>query len=143
MKKWLVIVLVLCMALTSGSVVIADQIDLGTLTDQEIIALLNQVQGEIVQRRIEKSALLRAGTYVGGKDLPVGSYILAGSGSEGEFGIISLRASSDPKDNFPSKLYEFCESEKEFIMFVSIDKDDTLVLPYAFNVTISSGALFK
>ena len=55
------------------SVSYASTVDLSAMTNDEIIALLGQVNQEIVSRGIQKSASLPAGKYVGGKDLPVGA----------------------------------------------------------------------
>ena len=71
------------------------------------IAQLAALQSEIVARDIEKTAALTAGTYIGGRDIPAGDYILASAGEEGDAGIVSLRSVNDPEDEYPSKLYEF------------------------------------
>lgn len=101
------------------------------------------VQSEIVTRKIEKTAHLTAGTYIGGRDIPVGTYILAAAGTEDEHGIVSLRSVNDPADDYPSKLYEHKRGGDVYSVFVTIEEGDTLILPFPYTLTISSGVMFK
>ena len=52
----------------------AETLDLSSYSDTALVELLLNVQQEIADRRIEKSANLPAGSYIVGKDLPVGVY---------------------------------------------------------------------
>ena len=54
----------------------AGEIDLSSMTDDEIVELTDLVSKELVSRGNEKSAALPAGKYTGGKDLPAGAYII-------------------------------------------------------------------
>ena len=144
MKKILALILMVCMLATSCTVVCAEEtLSLTGYTDEALLALLAEVQGEIVSRRIEKTAHLTSGTYIGGRDIPVGTYILATAGTEGEHGIISLRSVNDPMDDFPSKLYEHKLGNDVYSVFVTIEEGDTLILPFPYTLTISSGVTFK
>ncbi|NLX83668.1 MAG: hypothetical protein GXZ04_07645 [Clostridiales bacterium] len=79
MKKLLVILLVIGMFVGSvGIIGSAESLDLKPFTDEEIVALLKLINQEIANRRIEKTAELKKGYYIAGKDLPLGDYILAG-----------------------------------------------------------------
>lgn len=79
------------MVVLSSTVVLAEGVlDLSSYSDSDLIALLAEVQEEIAARKIEKTAHLTAGTYIGGRDIPVGTYILAAAGTEDEHGIVSL-----------------------------------------------------
>ena len=53
---------------------ISTDIDLSTLTDEEIVTLNKDIQREITARNIEKSAVIVHGEYTIGKDIPAGSY---------------------------------------------------------------------
>ena len=116
---------------------------LSLLKDEQLVALLAEVQSEIVARHIEKTASLTAGTYIGGRDIPAGSYILSTAGTEDEFGIVSLRSVNDPADGYPSKLYELKDGDDSYSVFVRIEEGDTLILPFPYTLTISGGAKFK
>lgn len=118
-------------------------IDLSGYTDEEIAVLLDQVQEEVVDRGIEKSAVLAAGKYEGGKDIPAGSYVMKKEANTADFGIVSLRAADDPEDKFPSKLYEFVDEEDEAEFYITMDEGDILTLPFQVTLTISAGVVFK
>lgn len=79
MKKTVSIMAVALAFLLLASFTFADKndiVDLSKLSDEELISLHNQVQQEIVDRHIEKSAKLVPGSYLVGKDIPAGNYIV-------------------------------------------------------------------
>lgn len=146
MKKLLAFALVMCMLAGCTASAVAESgiaTDLSALNDSELLALLTAVQSEIATRKIEKTACLTAGTYIGGRDIPVGTYILTAAGTEDEHGIVSLRAASDPVDDYPSKLYEHKFGDAVYSVFITIEEGDTLILPFAYTLTISGGVMFK
>lgn len=142
MKRILLLVLVLSL-LIAGSAAQSDALDLTALSNEEIVLLLASVQEELAARRIEKTATLQTGVYVGGREVPPGGYVLTAAGTEGQFGIVSLRSVADGDNDWPSKLYEFVRGENEFTAYVTIEKGDTLELPFPFTLTISAGVQFK
>lgn len=102
MKKLLVLILTVCLLTAPGAIAFAEEsTDLSGYSDSELLTLLAEVQAEIAARKIEKTANLTAGTYIGGRDIPVGNYILTAAGSEDEHGIVSLRSVNDPLDDYP------------------------------------------
>ncbi len=144
MKKILVLFLTVCLLDAPAVFASAEDVtDLSGLNDEQLVALLAEVQNEIVARHIEKTASLPAGTYIGGRDVPVGSYVLATAGTEDEFGIVSLRSVNDPAEDYPSKLYEFKHGDDRYSVFVTIEEGDTLILPFPYTLTISGGVLFQ
>ena len=144
MRKFLTLILVACMVVLSSTVVLAEGVlHLSSYSDSDLIALLAEVQEEIAARKIEKTAHLTAGTYIGGRDIPVGTYILAAAGTEDEHGIVSLRSVNDPLDDYPSKLYEHKHGDDVYSVFVTIEEGDTLILPFPYTLTISGGVMFK
>lgn len=144
MKKTLALILTVCLLAAPMAFASAENTtDLSLLKDEQLVALLAEVQSEIVARHIEKTASLTAGTYIGGRDIPAGSYILSTAGTEDEFGIVSLRSVNDPADGYPSKLYELKDGDDSYSVFVRIEEGDTLILPFPYTLTISGGAKFK
>jgi len=150
MKKLLVAVLAACMMIISVGAAWADSIDLSGYTNEEIIELQDKVQAEVLNRHIEKTAALPVGTYVAGKDIPVGSYIYTVTvlnieeyGDGFQFGIVYVRTPEDPEDEYPSKLYECVENTTAASYYITLDEGDKLVSPVAFTLTISSGVMFK
>lgn len=144
MKRLLAFILTLCLLVASSTIVFAEEATaFSSYSDADLLVLLAEVQSEIVARKIEKTARLTAGTYIGGRDIPVGSYILATAGSEGEHGIVSLRSVNDLEDDYPSKLYEHKHGEDVYSVFITIEEGDTLILPFPYTLTISGGVMFK
>lgn len=144
MKKLLTLILTVCLLTATVAIACAEKsTDLSGYTDSELLVLLSEVQSEIAARKIEKTANLTAGTYIGGRDIPVGTYILATVGSEDDHGIVSLRSVNDPADEYPSKLYEHKHGDDVYSVFVTIEEGDTLILPFPYTLTIYSGVMFK
>lgn len=144
MKKTLALILIVCLLAVPAVYSSAEDVtDLSVLNDEQLVALLAEVQTEIVARHIEKTASLPAGTYIGGRDVPAGSYVLATAGTEDEFGIVSLRSVNDPAEGYPSKLYELKDGDDSYSVFVTIEDGDTLILPFPYTLTISGGVLFQ
>lgn len=142
-KRIALILMAVLMALTCTAACAEGAADLSAYSDSELMALLGDVQGEIASRHIEKTAQLTAGTYIGGQDIPAGTYVLATAGDEEDYGIISLRSVNDSEDEYPSKLYEFEYGEDEYSIFLNIEKGDTLIVPFSCTLTISGGIMFK
>ena len=144
MKRLLAFILTLCLLVASSTVVFAEEVtDFSSYSDAGLLVLLAEVQSEIAERKIEKTAHLTAGTYTGGRDIPVGSYVLAAAGSEGEHGIVSLRSVNDPENDFPSKLYKHKHGDDVYSVFITIEEGDTLILPFPCTLIISGGVMFK
>ena len=118
------------------------QADVKNCSDTELIALLDEVQQEIADRHIERTAKIEIGTYIGGRDIPVGDYLLT-KDTNGYSGIVWLQAKDDPKDNYPSKLYEFLSDDETGTFFITVEEGDTLCTPFPITLTISSGIKFK
>ena len=110
MKKVLIILLSLCLMGTAiaaapsegeaaePEAAAAEQvIDLSGYDDDTLVALMKQVQGEIAARHIEKTAQLRAGTYIFGEDIPVGKYVLSVPGHTSSARISPSESTSSPK----------------------------------------------
>ena len=140
MKKVLPLFLTLCLLAAIRNFAIAGETtDFSGYSDEELLALLDDVQSEIVARKIEKTAR----TYIGGRDIPVGSYILTAAGNENEHGIISLRSANDSEEGYSLKLYQHKNGEETYSVFVTIEDGDTLTLPFPYTLTISGGVMFK
>ena len=82
MKKILVLFLTVCLLAAPAVFASAEDVtDLSGLNDEQLVALLAEVQTEIVARHIEKTASLPAGTCIGGRDVPAGPCVLAAAGT--------------------------------------------------------------
>ena len=141
MKKGVLVLLVCCLLTVATPAACAEGLDLSGYDDDGLLALLSQVQSEIVARHIEKTAQLPAGTYIGGRDIPAGAYVLTGNGGEKDSGIVWLRGVNDEPNQ--SKLYHYTKASDGYTVYLTIEDDDTLILPYAFTLTVSGGVMFR
>ena len=78
--------------LTLALPAMAETIDLSKLSDQEIVALLEEVNAEIVSRGINKTATLPQGAYIAGKDLPAGRYIFTCRATGDDWGNVTVKS---------------------------------------------------
>lgn len=73
MKRILALVLVLISLVGFAS---AETIDISGMSSDELIALRDAINAEIVSRGIEKEVNVPAGTYTVGEDIPAGTYTI-------------------------------------------------------------------
>lgn len=159
MKKALIVLLGLCLMVTALAAAPSEDeaaeaapeavekvIDLSGYDDDTLVALLHQVQSEIVDRHIEKTALLRAGTYVFGEDIPAGKYILTKSELAESGGDVYMYAAADledPEDTWPSKLYDYISRDEAFDAYIIAEDGDTLMIEFPCDLAISAGVTFQ
>lgn len=143
-RRMILCILVISILTTVSYTSLAETIDMSKYTDNEIVALLERVQGEIASRGIEKTATIEAGQYVGGKDIPVGSYILICKTDANHHGIVWLSAAADNlEEDYPSKLYEHISFDREESFYIDIEESGILNVPFTAQLRISSGVVFK
>ena len=122
----------------------ADSVNLSSMTDAEIIALLEQVNQEIVSRGINKTAKLPQGVYIGGKDIPVGKYILTVQAKGDDWGNLTVKSDEGSGQLI---LWEVVsaptDGEEPETIFITLNKGDKLDCSVPFSLTIMSGAVFQ
>ena len=156
MKKALIVLLSLCLMGTAlaaapsegeaaepEAAAVEQVIDLSGYDDDTLVALMKQVQGEIAARHIEKTAQLRAGTYIFGEDIPAGKYILSRSELAESGGDVGLFAAGDTEDTGPSKLYDYIYSQEDFEAYIITESGDKLIIEFPCDLTISAGVMFQ
>lgn len=143
MKKWIAALFVLVI-IACSSITMAEEIDISTLSDDEIVALMAQVQEEMVARRIAGTANLTSGTYIGGKDIPAGSYIYTCQASGDDWGNVTIYADKGEGNQL---LWEVVgapeDGEEPESFFITLSPDDQLKSGVPFSLTIFTGATFK
>lgn len=120
----------------------ADDFKLSTMTDDEIVALLEQVNQEIVSRGINKTAKLPQGSYIGGKDLPVGKYIYTCLAKGDDWGNLTVKTEEGKGDLILWEVVSASEDDPETV-FITLNKGDKLESAVPFSLTIMSGAVFQ
>lgn len=164
MKKWFLMLLILCQCLfppafgeaqpetlppaVAESPVPAEAEtenlpDLSALSMEELMALGQLLQAEMVSRGMNGTALLPGGTYVGGQDLPVGSYIISYDGlSDYPSGNLFLY-SPNAGDEDDYRLYEFIHYSDAYSYYVRLNEGDILTLPFPNTVEVYTGLNFQ
>ena len=122
----------------------AEGMDLTGLSDDEIVALLGRVQEEIVVRHIEGTAILSGGTYIAGKDIPVGSYVFTCLASGDDWGNVTIYSKKGEGDQlFWEVVSAPEEGEEAESFFITLNQDDQLKSGVPFSLTIYAGIMFK
>ena len=123
---------------------LAESIDLSSFTDDDIIALLEQVNQEIVTRGIQKTATLAKGTYIVGRDIPVGSYVFTCLAAGDDWGNITVYSEQGAGKQLLWEVVSAPEDgEDPETIFMTLHDGDQLKSGVSFSLTISGGVMFK
>lgn len=137
-----VCLLLVCLLLTS--VAVADPVDLSSMTNDEIVALLDQVNAEIVNRGINKTAKLPQGTYIAGSDIPAGRYIFTCLAVGDDWGNVTVYSDGGKGKQILWNVVAAPEDGQEpTTIFITLNEGDQLKSGVPFSLTIMSGALFQ
>ena len=130
--------------MTCSSFSMAEGIDISTLSDDELVALMARVQEEIVARHIEGTANLAGGTYIVGKDIPAGSYIYTCLASGEDWGNVTIYSEKGEGDQLFWEVVAAPEDGDEpESFFITLNPDDQLKSGVPFSLTIYAGVMFK
>ena len=148
MRKCVSFIVILCLVVLTISVVLAETpakevLDLSGYTDEELIAINAQVQAEIFNRHLEKTATLPEGKFTAGRDIPVGTYVLKLL-SRDAFSTFTVRA-KDAKEDEESKVYFYFSDDdvgKDFNLTLE-EGDIVSVHNCSVSITISMGVVFR
>ena len=134
--------LMVCLLLIPAA--LADTINLSSLSDAEIVDLLNRVNAEIVSRGISKTAKLPQGAYIAGKDLPAGKYILTVMATGNDWGNVTVYSEGGKGKQLLWEVVSAPEKGQEpETIFITLNAGDQLKSGVPFSLTIMSGALFQ
>ena len=130
--------LLVCTAALAGSV------DLSGMTDDEVVELLADVNAEVARRGISKTAELSPGSYIAGRDVPPGRYILTCLAKGSDWGNLTVRPGG------PSGSLDVWEvlaapekGEDPETVFITLNDGDELKCDVPFSLTIMSGVVFR
>lgn len=134
--------LLICLLLVPAA--IAASVDLSSMTDDEIVMLLNEVNDEVVRRGINKTATLPQGSYIGGKDLPVGKYIFVCKAKGDDWGNVTVKTEGgEGKLVIWEVVSAPAEGEEPETIFITLGEGDELKSGVPFTLTIMPGTVFK
>ena len=139
MKKILAMLLALMLLLSWTC--IGEGIQLDSLTNDELLELLQSVQQEIADRKIEKTASLMGGKYIAGEDIPSGKYVLRCTYDGDLWASLTIYSN---RGNGSQKVWEIItEDDGEFEMLIDLEQNDRLSLDIPFTLTIYVGVMFN
>lgn len=126
MRKAIAVLLVLVF-MTCSSLSLAEGIDISTLSDDALVALMARVQEEIVARHIEGTANLAGGTYIAEKDIPAGSYIYTCLASGKDWGNVTIYSEKGEEgQQFWEVVAAPEDGEEPESFFITLNPDDQL-----------------
>ena len=122
----------------------AEEIDLSRMSDAELTALLEQVNGEIAARGIEKTAKLAKGTYIAGVDIPAGRYVYTCLAVGEDWGNLTVRTERGSGKQVLWEIVSAPENgEEPDTVFVTLSDGDELKSGVPFSLTIMAGIAFR
>ncbi len=113
--------------------------NLSDYSDAELIELLSSVNQELSNRKIEKTAEFAAGKYIIGVDIPAGTYIMFGIGTE-KNDSLSVYEYDSENEKWKYKTMYFLHDDKA--VHFTLAEGQKIEATCAFSLTISSGAHF-
>lgn len=127
-----------------GSVATAEEIELASLNDEQLVALMERVQEEIVARHIAKTATMRRGSYIAGRDIPAGSYVYTCMASGDDWGNVTVRSEEGAgKQQLWHILSAPEDGEEAESFFLTLNTGDQLNSDVPFSLTIYAGMKFQ
>lgn len=150
MKKIISAFLVLTCLCFSIVVVHSEPFDLSELSDEEIVELFSQVQNELVERNIQKSATMSEGFYIVGEDMPAGKYIFTCTCSAKYGAYLYVFENSDMLAEEEYKMcYSFQPKDEngntgEYSIYLNLTEGNVVFIKdITATLTISSGLMFQ
>lgn len=136
MKKILCLLVALLLV---GSLGLAEALDLSSMTDEELLALKEQVNQAISDRGLVKEFQLTAGIYIGGVDIKPGRYTLTAT-DVNDMVSIGLGVDTDALDSDKGVLFMdteyFHEGDEPKTYSLSIAEGNVLVIKTKGSMTI-------
>ncbi len=139
--KQSIIIASITVAFAMSVVGYASDIDLKSLSDNEIVQLFSDVEQELVDRNINKTSDLLPGTYVGGVDIPVGGYDIVSPAGDERFSVMLLGTDKEDMDYYHR---DKADKNEDANFHISIKDGYTLTVDgRAATITINNGLNFK
>lgn len=140
MKKSIIIATISA-AIAMSTIGYAYDLDLKSLSDEEIAQLFTDVTQEVVDRNINKSSDLLPGTYVGGVDIPVGGYDISAPAND-EYFQLDLVGVDKNTPNY--RTYQSANPGVEANFHINIQDGYSLTVEgRTATITVNNGLNFK
>ena len=123
---------------------LAEPVDLSALSDDEVVALLQSVNDEIVSRGIAKTAKLPLGKYLVGRDLPAGRYIYTCMAKGDDWGNVTVYSEGGKGDLLTWEVVSAAkEGEEPETIFLTLNDGEQLESDVPFSLTVMTGSVFR
>lgn len=123
---------------------LAQEVDLAGMTDQEIILLVQQINQQLMDRGIEKTATLAKGSYYAGQEIPAGQYLFTCLATGNEWGYVTICTERGKGEQV---FLELClapdEGEEPESFYITLKEGERLKSDVPFSLTILPGVVFK
>lgn len=141
MKRFLCLLVTLLLV---GSFGLAEAIDLSSMTDEELLALKEQVNQAVSDRGLIKEFQLTSGIYIGGVDIKPGRYTLIATDAN-DMVSIGLGVDTDALDSDKGILFMdteyFHEGDEPKTYSLSIAEGNVLVIKAKGSMTIEKAEI--
>ena len=122
----------------------AEEPDFSVMSDEQLLACFDRINGEIVSRGIEKTAVLAKGTYIAGRDIPVGSYVYTCLAVGDDWGNLTVYSDGGDGDQLLWDIVSAPENgEESEQIFIRLNEGDELKSGVSFSLTIAPGVVFR
>lgn len=140
MKKSIIIATISA-AIAMSAIGYAYDLDLKSLSDDEITQLFSDVEQELVDRNINKTSDLLPGTYVGGVDIPVGGYDIISPAGDDDFSVMLIGIDKQDMDYYHR---DKVDENEDANFHISIKDGYTLTVEgRTATITVNNGLNFK
>lgn len=116
-------------------------IDFSAYTDEELITIIEELNTELVARGIGKTATISPDTYLVGRDIPTGKYVLTNDTEDTAYYLIYKDNSQSYKDNEALDRGNLYAGKECFIV---VEEGQVLTTRHQpLKLTISAGVVFE
>ena len=139
MKKMLLLVLIFSIMVCSIPTALA--LDFSMYSDEELLSIIQELNSELIARGIEKTAEIIPGSYLVGRDIPAGKYVLTNLADDTAYYLIYQDNLQNYKDSEALDRGNIYAKNETYIVL-----EDGQVLStrhQTLNLTISAGVSFK
>lgn len=146
MKRFLSLaVCLLLLAAVIGTVpAAAEGSDLSRMSDDEIVALLRDVNSEIARRGIAKTATLAKGAYIAGEDIPCGRYMYTCLAKGDDWGNVTVYSERGAGKQLMWHVVAAPEKgEEPETIYITLNEGDELKSGVPFSLTIMPAVTFR
>ncbi len=122
MKKFLCLLIALLLV---GTIALSESVDLSSMTNDELLALKDQVVQEINERGITTDPHLLSGIYIAGSDITPGKYIIHVPSGQSS-GYIYVYENKEKLEKNESAYEHYIVYDKEQDFYVSLEESNVL-----------------